>query len=161
MLVWPVNWNVKDPRAELQNIRALVTFSRPCLHCFPNGLLTVFNCLILGNWSPFNRAKENQNISLWHSDHFPWSTEINVFISALSSYYPKFSLCPVLFLMMRIEDVEKVLFLASKVVQPQTPFYSCWPNDMVGHNCYLKLFIHFYFYPFSLNLACMAQVLAK
>ena len=33
------NWNVNDPRAELQNIRALVTFSRPCLHCFPDGLL--------------------------------------------------------------------------------------------------------------------------
>ena len=35
------NWNVNDPRAELQNIRALVTFSRPCLHCFPDGLLNV------------------------------------------------------------------------------------------------------------------------
>ena len=43
----------------------------------------------------------------------------------------------------------------------QNSFYSCWPNDMVGHNCYLKLFIHFYFGPFGLNLAWMAQVLAK
>ena len=37
---------------------------------------SAFKCVILGNWSTFNRTKENQNISVCRYDHSPWLLKV-------------------------------------------------------------------------------------